>query len=72
MKNLAGHDRGRTFNVILRTLEKDLDYFIEYRILDAAPYVPQHRERLYIVGFREPKFHMAGFCRELPVFQIES
>jgi DNA (cytosine-5)-methyltransferase 1 len=55
VKNLVGHDSGRTFNVILQTLEKDLDYFIEYKILDAAPYVPQHRERLYIVGFREPR-----------------
>ena len=55
VKNLVGHDRGRTFDVILQTLEKDLDYYIEYRVLDAAAYVPQHRERLYIVGFREPR-----------------
>ncbi|MGB8684289.1 MAG: DNA (cytosine-5-)-methyltransferase [Candidatus Binatus sp.] len=55
VKNLVGHNRGRTFEVIRQTLEKDLDYFIEYRVLDAAPYVPQHRERLYIVGFREPR-----------------
>jgi len=55
VKNLVGHDRGRTFEVILQTLEKDLDYFIEYRVLDGAAYVPQHRERIYIVGFREPR-----------------
>src|SRR5580704_8465077 len=55
VKNLVGHDRGRTFNVILQTLEKDLDYSIEYRVLDGAAYVPQHRERIYIVGFREPR-----------------
>jgi DNA (cytosine-5)-methyltransferase 1 len=55
VKNLVGHDHGRTYKVILQTLEKDLGYFVAPEVLDAAAYVPQHRERLYIVGFREPR-----------------
>ncbi len=54
VKNLQSHDRGRTFRVILDTLEKELGYHVHYRILDARAVVPQHRERIFIVGFREP------------------
>lgn len=54
VKNLLGHDQGRTFAVIRRTLEEELGYFISYRVIDARHWVPQHRERLIIVGFREP------------------
>jgi DNA (cytosine-5)-methyltransferase 1 len=55
VKNLVGHDGGQTFDVILQTLEKDLGYYVEYRVLDGAAYVPQHRERIYIAGFREAR-----------------
>ncbi len=55
VKNLLGHDRGRTFEIILRSLEEELGYQVEYRVLDAACFVPQHRERVYLVGFREPR-----------------
>lgn len=54
VKNLRSHDGGHTFDVIRRTLEEDLGYMIESRILDAQHVVPQHRERIAIVGFREP------------------
>lgn len=54
VKNLLGHDKGRTFTLIKRTLEEDLGYDLHFRILDARTLVPQHRERIYIVGFREP------------------
>ena len=55
VKNLVHHDRGRTFGIILRTLREELGYFVpEPRVLDARKVVPQHRERIYIVGFREP------------------
>ncbi|MDP9195966.1 MAG: DNA (cytosine-5-)-methyltransferase [Pseudomonadota bacterium] len=54
VKNLASHDRGRTFQVIRDTLEKDLGYTIHTRIIDAKSLVPQHRERVFIAGFREP------------------
>lgn len=55
VKNLMSHDRGRTFAIILRSLEEDLGYHVEYRVMDAARFVPQHRERVYLVGFREPR-----------------
>ena len=54
VKNLRSHDRGRTFEMICHTLEKDLGYQIESRVLDGQHFVPQHRERIAIVGFREP------------------
>lgn len=54
VKNLASHDRGRTFEVIMRTLREDLGYHVQHRIIDAKGYVPQHRERVFIVGFRDP------------------
>ena len=54
VKNLLSHDKGRTFDVIQRTLREELGYHIHYRIIDAAHFTPQHRERILIAGFREP------------------
>jgi DNA (cytosine-5)-methyltransferase 1 len=54
VKNLVSHDKGRTFDVIRRTLTEELGYHIHYRILDGAHFTPQHRERILIVGFSEP------------------
>ena len=54
VKNLVSHDKGRTFDVIRRTLTHDLGYHIHYRVIDGAHFTPQHRERILIVGFREP------------------
>lgn len=51
VRNLVSHDQGRTFRVIRETLEK-LGYEIHCRILDARACVPQHRERIFIAGFR--------------------
>jgi DNA (cytosine-5)-methyltransferase 1 len=53
VKNLQSHDKGCTFQVIRKTLEEELGYHIHYRVIDAKGFVPQHRERIYIVGFRE-------------------
>lgn len=53
VKNLASHDRGKTFNVIKKTLEEELNYNISYKVVDAKGYLPQHRERIFIVGFRD-------------------
>ncbi len=50
VKNLQSHDKGRTWRTIRETLE-DLDYVVFSRIIDAAGWVPQHRERVYIVAF---------------------
>ena len=50
VKNLRSHDKGNTFKVIEETLE-GLGYSVQSKILDARYYVPQHRERIFIVGF---------------------
>ena len=50
VKNLVSHDRGRTFKVITETLD-ELDYSIHYEVLDGKSFVPQHRERIMIVGY---------------------
>jgi DNA (cytosine-5)-methyltransferase 1 len=54
VKNLISHDRGRTFRIIRETLEDELQYELHVRVLDAKPWLPQHRERIFLVGFREP------------------
>ncbi len=51
VKNLVSHDKGNTFRVIKQTLT-ELGYSIHYSVLDSKYYVPQHRERIIIVGFR--------------------
>ena len=53
VKNLLNHDKGRTFQIILKTLTEDLGYKVWYKVIDAAHFLPQHRERIVIVGFRE-------------------
>lgn len=52
VKNLVSHDRGRTFEVIRRTLEERLEYRLSWKVIDARRFVPQHRERIFIVGVR--------------------
>lgn len=54
VKNLQSHDKGRTFDVIVRTLRDELGYQVFYKVIDGAHFVPQHRERIIIVGFRDP------------------
>lgn len=81
VRNLVGHDRGITFDVIHRLLSDNapapvrgrrqrsseeveriedlvmqhgpLGYNVSFRIIDAKGWVPQHRERIFIVGFRD-------------------
>jgi DNA (cytosine-5)-methyltransferase 1 len=52
VKNLQRHDKGRTFAVIMKAL-KELGYHVSTRVISARPWVPQGRERIFIVGFRE-------------------
>lgn len=54
VKNLISHDKGNTFKIILDTLERQLGYHVYYKIIDGRHFVPQHRERIIIVGFDEP------------------
>lgn len=53
VKNLLSHDRGETFRVIRRVLEEELNYRLHVKVIDAQDYVPQHRERVIIVGYRD-------------------
>jgi DNA (cytosine-5)-methyltransferase 1 len=53
VKNLMSHDKGRTFQVIKETLQDELGYKIFPKVIDAKGFVPQHRERIFIVGFRQ-------------------
>ena len=55
VKNLKSHDKGRTFKVIAETLN-DLNYNVYVKVLDAKGYVPQHRERIFIVGFDRNRY----------------
>lgn len=58
VKQLQGHDKGRTLKVILEHLRK-LDYAVNYKVLRAADFgLPQNRERLYIVGFNKKIFKL--------------
>ncbi|WP_196212896.1 DNA (cytosine-5-)-methyltransferase [Bacteroides cellulosilyticus] len=56
VKNLMSHDKGNTFKVIKGTLE-ELRYSLHYLVMDGQSYVPQHRERIMIVGFDRDIFH---------------
>lgn len=56
VKNLVSHDRGNTFKVIKGTLE-ELRYSVHYLVMDGQTYVPQHRERIMIVGFNRDLFN---------------
>lgn len=53
VKNLVSHDKGNTFRVMRKVLEEELGYHIACKVIDGAHFVPQHRERILIVGFRE-------------------
>lgn len=55
VKNLVSHDKGNTFKIIKKTLE-ELDYSIHAKVLDGQHFVPQHRERIFIVGFDKKIF----------------
>lgn len=61
VKNLLSHDGKRTFGIVKDSLEKSLEdggleYKIFYKILDGQLFVPQHRERIVIVGFDKTRY----------------
>lgn len=55
VKNLCSHDRGRTFKVIRESLD-ELNYEVFYQVIDGQYYVPQHRERIIIIGFDRNRY----------------
>ena len=67
VRNLVSHDGGRTFAVIHETLERELGYEVHCRILNAKHWLPQHRERIFIVGFREATMFDFGDLRPPPL-----
>lgn len=66
VKNLKSHDKGRTYRIIHDTLTKTLGYEVHTKIIDARSVVPQHRERVFLIGFKPgqafefPEFPDAG------------
>ena len=68
VKNLKSHDKGKTYNIIINTL-KALNYRIFDKVIDAADYLPQHRERIFIVGFRSDICKNNYFSFPLPPVQ---
>lgn len=55
VRHLLKHDNGKTFEVIKNTITKDLGYSFHYKIVKASDFgLPQHRPRLFMVGFRDP------------------
>src|SRR5690606_26308051 len=54
VKNLERHNGGQTFGTIMNVLQNELGYNVQHRVISSEPWVPQKRERIFIVGFREP------------------
>lgn len=51
VKNLVSHNKGHTFEIIMQTLTQELGYHVHWKIIDGKHWLPQHRERVIIVGF---------------------
>ncbi len=61
VKNLCSHDHGRTFKIITESLD-ELEYNVFFKVLDGQLYVPQHRERILIVGYDRRRYgDLIGF-----------
>jgi DNA (cytosine-5)-methyltransferase 1 len=54
VKNLESHDGGKTFKTIMKVLEEELGYHVQHRVISSEPWVPQKRQRIFIVGFKNP------------------
>ena len=73
MKNLLSHDGGNTFRVIKETLENELKYTIQAKVIDAQSFVPQHRERILIAGFQQDTgFSFDHFVKPLQAPKLSS
>lgn len=54
VKNLKSHDKGQTFATIMNVLQNELGYHVQTRVISSHPWVPQKRERIFIIGFKDP------------------
>jgi DNA (cytosine-5)-methyltransferase 1 len=62
VSGLVNHDKGRTLEIIMNTLQNELKYKTDFRVLNSINYgVPQSRERIYIVGFSDEIASKDGF-----------
>src|SRR4051812_31024687 len=67
VKNLQNHDSGHTFDVIYDALTKALGYNVHFKVINAKSVVPQNRERIFIVGFKDNRvFEFPEFPAEGP------
>ena len=65
VRNLERHDKGRTFATIMHVLREELGYHVQHRVISSQAWVPQKRQRIFIVGFRDkPSFDFDAL--ELP------
>lgn len=70
VKNLMTHDKGKTFGIIMETLQDELGYDVTTKLIDARAVVPQHRERVFLIGFREPRdFTLPPLSNRHPKFK---
>ena len=53
VKNLERHDGGKTFATIIHILENKLGYRVFHKVISSTPWVPQKRERIFLVGFKD-------------------
>ena len=58
VKNLLSHDNKHTFEVIRHALEDVLGYVVNWKVVDGANWTPQHRERIFIVGYHPDKINI--------------
>ena len=54
VKGLLNHDKGNTFETILNTLD-ELGYDVEWSVLNSKHFIPQNRERVFIIGYNRKK-----------------
>jgi len=67
VKHLVRHDQGRTFQIIHDTLTNALGYQVHWKVIDAQSVVPQHRQRIFLVGFKQGRhFEFPQFPAEGP------
>lgn len=70
VKNLKSHDHGHTWKVIESSL-RDLDYSVSAKVLDGQDFVPQHRERILIVGFDKRRYGDVDFGFDYAVPKVK-
>lgn len=68
VRHLQNHDEGRTFVRIKQILQEELGYHIYYKIVKASDYgLPQHRPRIFILGFRQEDRYPTAFNFPAPI-----